>query len=86
VSEAEDLVDSEDLCYKYRRLVSCDLESTFSEYKSLLCDNRQRFKIHNLKMPFLVHCNSASLSAQEIQLLVSTSCNHGRDLKIFSSL
>jgi hypothetical protein len=38
----EDLVDSEDLndlsvsdtvCYKYARLVSCDVEHTFSQYK-----------------------------------------------------
>jgi hypothetical protein len=44
VLEGEDLVDSEDLkdlslsdimCYKYARLVSCDVERAFPQYRSL---------------------------------------------------
>jgi hypothetical protein len=49
VLEWGDLVDSEDLkdfllvasCVK--RLVSCDVERTFSQYKSLFRDNQHRF-------------------------------------------
>jgi hypothetical protein len=61
VLEGEDEVDFEDLkdlsvsdikCYKYARLVSCDVER----------DNRHRFMMHNLKMTFVTHSNSASLS------------------------
>jgi hypothetical protein len=71
VLEGEDLVDSEDLkdlsvsdivCNKYARLLSCDVERTFSQYKSLFRDNRQRFTTHSLKMTFVVQCNNASLS------------------------
>jgi hypothetical protein len=70
VLEGEDLVNSEDLkdlsvsdivCYKHAKLVSCELEHTFSQYKLLFHDNRHRFMIQNLKMTFVVHCNSASL-------------------------
>jgi hypothetical protein len=44
----EDLDDSEDLkdfsvsdivCYKYARLISCDVECTFCQHKSLFGDN-----------------------------------------------
>jgi hypothetical protein len=58
VLEGEDRVDFEDLkdlsvsdieCYMYAGLVSCDVERTFSQYKSFL------------KMSFVTHCNSASL-------------------------
>jgi hypothetical protein len=58
VLDGEDRVDFEDLkdlsvCdieyYKYVGLVSCDVERTFSQYKSFL------------KMSFVTHCNSASL-------------------------
>jgi hypothetical protein len=71
VLEEEDQVDFEDLkdlsvndieCYKYARLVSCDVERTFSQYKLFFCDNQHRFTMHNLKMTFVTQCNSASLS------------------------
>jgi hypothetical protein len=71
VLEGEDEVDFEDLKdlsvsdiehYKYARLVSCDVERTFSQYKSFFRDNRHRFMIHNLKMTFVTQSNSASLS------------------------
>jgi hypothetical protein len=70
VLDGEDEVDFEDQkdlsvsdmeCYKYARLVSCDVERTFSQYKSFFRDNRHRFTMHNLKMTFVTHCNSASL-------------------------
>jgi hypothetical protein len=67
----EDQVDFEDLKdlsvgdierYKYARLVSCDVEGTFSQYKSFFRDNGHRFMMHNLKLTFVPHCNGASLS------------------------
>jgi hypothetical protein len=67
VLEVEHLDDSEDqrvsdiVCYKYARLVSCDVEHTFSQCKSLFPDNQQGFAIHKLRMTF-DHCNSAPLS------------------------
>jgi hypothetical protein len=48
ILEEEDQVDFEDLkdlsvsdieCYKYAGLVSCDVECTFSQYKSFFHDN-----------------------------------------------
>jgi hypothetical protein len=69
--EGEDEVDFEDLKdlsvsdierYKYARHVSCDVERTFSQYKTFFRDNRHRFTINNLKMTFVTQCNSASLS------------------------
>jgi hypothetical protein len=68
ILEGEDQVDFEDLkdlsvsdieCYKYAR---CDVEHTFSQYKSFFRDNQHRFMMHNLKMTFMTQCNSASLS------------------------
>jgi hypothetical protein len=59
VLEGEYLVDSGDVkdlnvidivCYKYARLVSRDVERTFSQHESLFRGNRHRFTMHNLKM------------------------------------
>jgi hypothetical protein len=61
-NDLKDLSVSNIVCHKYARLVSCDVERTFYQYKSFFRDNRHRFTVHNLKMTFLVHCNSASLS------------------------
>jgi hypothetical protein len=66
--DGQDLHDSEDLkdlsvsdtvCYNYARILY-DMERTFSQYKSLVHDNRHSFTIHNLKITFLVHCSYAS--------------------------
>jgi hypothetical protein len=74
VLEGENLADSEDLkdfsvsdivCCKYARLVSCDVELPFFQYKSLFHDNRHRFLMHSLKMTFVVHCISASLFVRD---------------------
>jgi hypothetical protein len=32
-------------CYKYARLVSCDVERTFSQYKSFFRDNRHIYDV-----------------------------------------
>ncbi|KAJ4434273.1 hypothetical protein ANN_22825 [Periplaneta americana] len=44
--------------FKYARLTSCDVERSFSQYKSLFRDNRHAFVMENLEMTFVVHCNS----------------------------
>jgi hypothetical protein len=62
VTEGEHMKDfsvSDVVCHKYARLESCDVERTLYQYKSLFRGNRQRFKTHNLKMIFVVHCDSA---------------------------
>ena len=42
--------------YKYAPLTSCDVERSFSIYKSILVDNRKRFKLGNLEMYMICHC------------------------------
>jgi hypothetical protein len=44
-AELEDLSVSDIVCGEYARLVSCDVEHTFSQYKSAFRDNRHRFAI-----------------------------------------
>ncbi|KAJ4445442.1 hypothetical protein ANN_07247 [Periplaneta americana] len=43
--------------FKYARLTSCDVERSFSQYKSFGI-NRHAFVMENLEMTFVVHCNS----------------------------
>jgi hypothetical protein len=57
VSSASDI-----LCYKYATLVSCDVKRRVSQYKPLFRDNRHTFTVHNLKMSFMIHRVSASVS------------------------
>jgi hypothetical protein len=40
---------SNTICFKHTRLVSCDVERTFSQYKPLFRDNRHGFAVHSLK-------------------------------------
>jgi hypothetical protein len=70
--EGEDLADSEDVkdlslsdivCYKCARLLSCDVEQTFSVIRSLFHITQiWNTQLKDLKMTFMVHYNSASLS------------------------
>ena len=46
--------------YKYAPLTSCDVERSFSIYKSILVDNRKSFKLENLEMYMICHCNAFS--------------------------
>lgn len=43
--------------YKYSPLTSCDVERSFSMYKSILADNRMRFTINNLEMYLICNYN-----------------------------
>ncbi|KAJ4450654.1 hypothetical protein ANN_02083 [Periplaneta americana] len=60
-------IDSVCVCdiplFKYARLTSCDVETSFSQYKSLFRDNRHAFVMENLEMTFVVHCNSRTTTS-----------------------
>ena len=45
-------------CFKYAPVTTCDVERSFSMYKSLLRDNRQSFAFDNLRMHLVIHCNA----------------------------
>jgi hypothetical protein len=44
--------------FKFAPITSCDVERSFSVYKSILSDNRKSFLFSNLRMYFVTHCNS----------------------------
>jgi hypothetical protein len=41
---------------KYAPIVSCDVERSFSKYKSMLLDNRKSFQFENLKSKCITSC------------------------------
>jgi hypothetical protein len=43
---------------EFSPITSCDVERTFSRYKSLLTDKRRNYTFDNLKMTFVTLCNS----------------------------
>lgn len=45
--------------FKYAPVTSCDVERSFSRYKTILSDNRRCLKMENLKMHLVIQCNSA---------------------------
>ncbi|KAJ4451100.1 hypothetical protein ANN_02539 [Periplaneta americana] len=51
---------------KYARLTSCDVERSFSQYKSLFGDNRHAFVMENLEMIFVVHCNTRPTTSTQV--------------------
>ncbi|KAJ4437873.1 hypothetical protein ANN_13812 [Periplaneta americana] len=51
--------------FKYARLTSCDVERSFSQYKSFR-DNRHEFVMENLEMTFVVHCNSRPTTSTRV--------------------
>ncbi|PNF39209.1 hypothetical protein B7P43_G01301 [Cryptotermes secundus] len=46
--------------FKYAPVTSCDVERSFSKYKTILSDNRRSFKFENLKMHVVINCNCNS--------------------------
>ena len=44
-------------CFKYAPVVSCDVERVFSQYKTVLADNRRRLNFENLKALMIIKCN-----------------------------
>jgi len=55
----ENYTPSDIAAYLYAPIVSCDVERSFSRYKTLLADNRRSLKFENLKHLFVAYCNSA---------------------------
>jgi len=48
--------------YSYAPIASCDVERSFSRYKTLLADNRRSFTFDNLRKIFVSYCNSVDES------------------------
>jgi hypothetical protein len=56
----EPVLNSNDLTlFKYAPVTTCDVERSFSSYKTILSDNRRRFSLQTLKMHIVVYCNAA---------------------------
>ncbi|KAJ4428093.1 hypothetical protein ANN_24107 [Periplaneta americana] len=55
--------------FKYARLTSCNVERSFSQYKSLFGDNRDAFVMENLEMTFVDHCNSRPTTSTQVWLM-----------------
>ncbi|KAJ4444661.1 hypothetical protein ANN_06458 [Periplaneta americana] len=54
--------------FKYTRLTSCDVERSFSQFKSFR-DNRHALVMENLEMTFVVHCNSLPITSTQVWLV-----------------
>jgi hypothetical protein len=46
------------LCLTNAPLVTCEVERSFSRYKTIFRENRHRFKFENLKMILVISCNA----------------------------
>ncbi|KAJ4426495.1 hypothetical protein ANN_27309 [Periplaneta americana] len=66
VGEIDGVCVCDILLFKYARLTSCDMERSFSQYKSLFRDNRHAFVMENLEMTFVVHCNSRPTTSTQV--------------------
>ena len=51
-----DISPADTVNFKYAPITSCAVERSFSQYKSLLRDNRRSFKLENLKQYFVAYC------------------------------
>jgi hypothetical protein len=48
----------EEIYYKFAPITSCEVERSFSKYKSILVDNRQCFKVENLEQYLVCNVNT----------------------------
>jgi hypothetical protein len=48
----------EEMYYKFAPITSCEVERSFSKYKSILVDNRQCFKVENLEQYLVCNVNT----------------------------
>lgn len=53
----EEFTQEELWCFSHVPVTSCDVERSFSLYKTFFTDKRRSFTQENLKMTFLVYCN-----------------------------
>jgi hypothetical protein len=59
LTEDEPALNRNDLTlFKYAPVKLCDVERSFSSYKTILSDNR-RFSFETLKMHIVIYCNPA---------------------------
>lgn len=54
----EEFTKEELYCFSHAPVTSCDVERTFSLYKTFFTDRRRSFTQENLRATFLVYCNS----------------------------
>jgi hypothetical protein len=54
----EPALNSNDLTLLKYAPVTCDVERSFSSYKTILSENR-RFSLEDLKMHIVIYCNAA---------------------------
>ena len=51
-------------CFVFAPLVSCEVERTFSKFKSIFKDNRKAFTFEKLKQHVVVACNNMNQKAE----------------------
>lgn len=56
----EEYSDEELWCFSHAPVTSCDVERTFSMYKTFFTDRRRSFTQENLRMNFIVYCNKVN--------------------------
>jgi hypothetical protein len=54
----DELTCSKIVYFKYAPIVSVDVKRSFSMYKTLLADNRRKFKFENLAKHLIIQCNT----------------------------
>jgi hypothetical protein len=67
--EDEELSVEDLSSFKYASIVSCNVERSFSKYKSMLRDNRKSFQFENLKSIFITSCWYSSNNNNLIYLI-----------------
>ncbi|KAL4092433.1 hypothetical protein QTP88_026934 [Uroleucon formosanum] len=84
-----ELTCSDIVYFKYAPIVSVDVERSFSTYKTLLADNRRKFKFDNLAKHLIIQCNTQEHLKQKYPTLTaipSTSNDPDTDLQNIDSL
>ena len=62
-SEIEQQLSPLEMAYfKFAPVTTCDVEQSFSVYKTFMADNRRSFLFENLKKVFVIRCNASLCS------------------------
>ena len=61
-----ELSPSEISVFVYAPNTSCDVERSFSVYKSMLTDNRKTFEFENFRKSFAIRCNFVNDSVYDL--------------------
>jgi hypothetical protein len=48
--------------FKFAPVTTCDVERSFTVYKTFMADNRRSFLLENLKKVFVIRCNASLCS------------------------